>query len=265
MDCETLTDRNLLGSSKLIRGATWTFLILLLLSLYGRWLMEATPEPLHLAWWILGPFLMLTDFLNLTLYSQFWFFIFWVTGLSLCGLHWLWGRKGWRSRVVSISILGVVLAAPLAVTQMYDQYQLRSVKLAQGYELVWLTEPEGRFASAFKSAQREHDVKGCSFQLHGWSRDNLLFFSSECSNNLWTYSPQSGGKPQSSQHLPTGPGSLTAVTFTKHTRSSGKDGLWVTKVVGESLSPDGRSRAAVIQDSFYGPFDIIVMQQSAPE
>ena len=61
---------------------------------------------------------------------------------------------------------------------MYGPYSLRSVRVAQEYELNWLTQPEGKFASAFKSAQREHDVYGCRYLLHGWGRDNRLYYGS---------------------------------------------------------------------------------------
>ena len=42
-------------------------------------------------------------------------------------------------------------------------------------------------------------------------------------------------------------------------RHSGQGGLWVTQVVEESESKDGRTKAFVVQDSFYGPYDVLIM------
>ena len=265
MICAILINNKLLANGRLYRGALWTFLALLLLSVYGRWLIDATPEPLRPAWWIFGPFILLTDILNPVFFDRMWFFLFCICGLSMCVLFWDAGRGGWRLRAVSATFLSLIIAAPFAVMFMYGPYSLRSVSVAQKYELNWLTQPEGRFASAFKTAQREHDVNGCEYLLHGWSPDNRLYYGSDCGNALWMYDPQTGEKPRRLQHLPVDSGSLTAVTATGNFRVSGQDGLsasWVTEV---SLSPDGRSRAAVIQDSFYGPFDLIVMHRSVPE
>ena len=265
MICAILMSKKLLTGGRVHRGALWTFLVLLLLSVYGRWLVDATPEPLRPAWWVFGPFILLTDFLNPVFFDRFWFFIFCICGLAMCVLFWVLGRGGWKIRTVSAAILASIIAAPFAVMFMYGPYSLRTVRVARGFELIWLTQPQGRFASAFKTAQREHDVNGCEYLLHGWGPDNRLYYGSDCGNALWMYDPQTGEKPRRLQHLPVDSRSLTAVTATGNFRVSGQDGLsasWVTEV---SLSPDGRSRAAVIQDSFYGPFDLIVMHRSVPE
>ena len=265
MICAILINKKLLAGGRLHRGAIWTFLALLLLSVYGKWLVDATPETLRPAWWIFGPFLLLTDFLNPVFFDRVWFFLFCICGLIMCVLFWVTGRGRWIVRAVSASFLGLVIAAPVAVMFMYGPYSLRTVRVARGYELIWLTQPQGRFASAFKTAQREHDVNGCEYLLHGWSPDNRLYYGSDCGNALWMYDPQTGEKPRRLQHLPVDSGSLTAVTATGNFRPSGQDGLSATWVTEVSLSPDGRSRAAVIQDSFYGPFDLIVMHRSVPE
>ena len=265
MICAILINNKLLANGRLYRGAIWTFLALLVLSVYGRWLIDATPEPLRPAWWIFGPFILLTDILNPVFFDRMWFFLFCICGLSMCVLFWDTGRGGWRLRAVSAAFLGLIIAAPFAVMFMYGPYSLRSVSVAQKYELNWLTQPEGKFASAFKSAQREHDVLGCRYLLRGWSSDNRLYYGSDCGNGLWMYDPQSGKKPRRIQHLPVDSGSLTTVNPTDHSRPSGKDGLWATKVVEDSMSPDGRFRAAVIQDIFYGPFEVLVMHRAAPE
>ena len=234
----------------------WSALALLLLSLYGRWLIDATPGALRPAWYVFGPFLWLTDFLNLVLFSQFWFFFLCTVGLSVCGLLMFWG--GWRARIVSALILGLVLAAPFAITQIYGQYTLRTVVSAPGYEINWLTQPKGRFSSAFKSAQREHDVTGCRYRIHGWSKNNRLYFGSHCRNDMWMYDAQERGNPRRIQRLPRGFEPVSAVK-TWQVRHSGQGGLSVTKVVEESESKDGRTKAFVVQDSFYGPFDVLIM------
>ena len=45
----------------------------------------------------------------------------------------------------------------------------------------------------------------------------------------------------------------------------GQSGLSVTRIVEESDSTDGNFEAFVIQDSFYGPFDVLVMRRNAPD
>ena len=238
----------------------WSALALLMLSLYGRWLIEATPGALRPAWYVFGPFLLLTEFLNLVLFSQFWFFFLCAVGLSVCGIILFWG--GWRARTVSSLILGLVLAAPFAITQIYGQYTLRTVASARGYEIDWLTQPEGNFSSAFKTAQREHDVHGCRYRIHGWSKNNRLYFGSRCMNDLWMYDAQKKEDPQRIQRLPRGFEPVSAVK-TWQVRPSGQGGLWVTHVVEESESKNGRTKAFVVQDSFYGPYDVLLMWREA--
>ena len=168
-------------------------------------------------------------------------------------------------RAFSASAARIIVAAPFAVMIMYGPYSLRTVRVANGYELTWLTQPQGRFASAFKTAQREHDVRVCKFLLKGWGPDNRIYYGSNCGTGLWMYDPKTGEKPLRLQHLPVDSESLTAVRITGHFRPSGQDGLSATRVTETSLSPDGLSLAAVIQDSFYGPFDLIVMHRSLPD
>ena len=57
-------NKYLTGDRRLVRGAVWFLLFLLLLSVYGRWLISETPEQLRSVWTVLGPFVLLTDFLN---------------------------------------------------------------------------------------------------------------------------------------------------------------------------------------------------------
>ena len=261
MICVILMSKKLFTGGKLYCGALWVFLVLLLLSVYGRWLVDATPKTLLPAWWIFGPFIVLTDFLSPVFIDRFWFLVFCICGLAVCVLFWVLGRGGWRIRVVSAAILAAIMAAPFAVLFMYAPYSLRTVRVSSGYELIWLTQPQSRFDSAFKTAQREHDVHGCEYLLHGWGPDNRLYYGSDCGNTLWMYDPQTGEKPRRIQSLPLNSEFLTPVTATGNTRPSGKNGIWATWVAETSLSPDGRSRAAVIQDSFYGPFDLIVMHR----
>ena len=118
MICAILINNKLLANGRLYRGAIWTFLALLLLSVYGRWLIDATPEPLRPAWWIFGPFILLTDILNPVFFDRMWFFLFCICGLSMCVLFWDAGRGGWRLRAVSATFLGMIIAAPFAVMLM---------------------------------------------------------------------------------------------------------------------------------------------------
>ena len=263
MICAILINKKLLAGGRLHRGAIWTFLALLLLSVYGKWLVDATPETLRPAWWIFGPFILLTDFLNPVFFDRFWFFIFCACGLAMCVLFWVLGRGGWKIQAVSAAILASIIAAPFAVLFMYGPYSLRTVRVARGYELSWLTEPEGNFASAFKSAQREHDVFGCKYRLHGWGPDSRLYFGSKCRKDLWMYDPHVDKKPRRIQRLPFESGSLTEVTPSGHSRPMGDGGLAVSRVIEDSISLEGKFRAFVIQDSFYGPYDVLVMQPAA--
>ena len=251
------------GNRRLVRGAVWFLLFLLLLSVYGRWLIAGTPEQLRPIWNALGPLVLLTDFLNPAFSGRFLFFLLCTVGLAACGLFWIAERRARIGQVIPLAILGALLASPFAVTQMYGPYTLRSVDVVQGYELNWLTQPQGYFASAFKSAQRAHDIDGCRYRLHGWGGDNRFYYGSECGNDLWLYDPQSGDGPQRIKMLP---GAFSAATEISATlaRPRGEDTLWVTRIVEEATSADGMFRAAVIQDSFYGPFDVIVMRRADP-
>ncbi len=260
MICAILMRKQLFTGGRLHRGALWTFLILLLLSVYGRWLVDATPVPLRNAWLVFGPFIMLTDFLNPVFFDRFWFFVFCICGLAMCVLFWVLGRGGWKIRAVSAAILASIIAAPFAVSSMYGPYSLRTVRVAGGYELSWLTQPQSPFASAFKTAQREHDVNGCEYLLHGWGLDSRLYFGSKCRKDLWMYDPQVDMKPRRIQRLPIESGSLTEVFPSGNSRPLGDGGLSVSRVVEDSISPEGKFRAFVIQDSLYGPYDVLVMQ-----
>lgn len=147
---------------------------------------------------------------------------------------------------------------------MHEPYKLRSVSAAPVYELNRLTQPDGVFASAFKSTQREHDVVGCKYRLHGWSGDQRLYYGSDGRNDPWMYDPQSGEKPHRTQRLPVDPG-ISSTVSTADIRPTGKDGLWVSRVVEESTSADSMITAYVIQDSFYGPYDVIVLRRTGSE
>ena len=251
------------GGRRLLRGGVWVFLLLFLLSVYGRWLINGTPELVRPVWTALGPLVLLTDFLRLAFYDLFWFVVLWAFGLIVCTLFWVAGRRARIARIASGAIAVALLAAPFAVPSMYGPYTLRSVDVVQGYELNLLTQPQGYFASAFKSAQREHDIVGCKVRLHGWSGENQLYYGSDCRNDLWRYDPLSRNGPQRIELLPTDFAPSTGISATQ-VRTHGGDSLWVTRIVEESLSPDGMFRAAVIQDSFYGPFDVIVMKPADP-
>ena len=259
----TPLNRWLSGDRRLVRGAVWFLLFLLLLSVYGRWLIAETPEQLRPIWTVLGPLVLLTDFLNPAFSGRFLFFLLCTVGLIACGLFWNAARRARKGQVIPLAILGALLVAPFAVTQMYAPYTLRSVDVVQGYELDWLTQPQGYFASAFKSAQRAHDINGCKYRLHGWSGDNRLYYGSECGNDLWLYNPLSSDGPQRIDLLPTGFAAATEISA-RLARARGEDTLWVTRIVEDSTSADGMFSAAVIQDSFYGPFDVIVMRRADP-
>ena len=110
----------------------------------------------------------------------------------------------------------------------------------------------------------EHDVHGCKYKLHGWSNDHRLYFGSNCSNDLWMYDPQKGETRRKIQRLPH---NFEPVSLVKsyQSRPMGQSGLSVTRIVEESDSMDGQYEAFVIQDSFYGPFDVLVMRRSTPD
>lgn len=259
---EPKINRGSLNRNWFARFGMWSALALLLLSLYGKWLIAATPEPLQPAWYLFGPFILLTDFLNVVLFSQVWFFSLCSAGLIVCGLLWFWGGR--RARAVSASILALVLVAPFALAQIYGQYSLRTVEASRGYVLDWLTQPEGNFASAFRSAQREHDVTGCKYRLHGWTTDHRLYFGSSCVNDLWMYDPQKSELPGRVNRLPSDFEPASSLkSYWSH--PMGQSGLLVTRIVEESKSTDGRYKAFVVQDSFYGPYDVLVMRQIAPD
>ena len=77
------------------------------------------------------------------------------------------------------------------------------------------------------------------------------------------YDPRVDMKPRRIQRLPFELGSLTEVTPSGNSRVMGDGGLAVSRVVEDSISREGKFRAFVIQDSLYGPYDVLVMQPAA--
>lgn len=235
---------------------------LFLLSVYGRWLILVTPESLQSLWWVLGPFVLLTDFLNPAFLSPLWFFMLYGVVLLLLTIVLVRNTIGFKTRVVTITNLFLVLLAPLALLRLYEPYQL-AAKAKPGYTMQWLTEPENQFASAFKSAQRLYEKEGCQYTLYGWSTANELFYGSNCDGNFWQYNPQTQRKPVRAAEIPNAVVAQSTVTrWTSNVGPSSPGGFQEFVITQEkSTSPNGRMEAAIIQNTFYGPYDIVILIQ----
>lgn len=61
--------------------------------------------------------------------------------------------------------------------------------------MLWLTEPQRPFASAFKQAQRIHEKHGCTYYLLGWTEDEVLYYRSACDGRLWAFDPATDHAP----------------------------------------------------------------------
>lgn len=237
--------------------------LLFLLAVYGRWLIAITPESLQSIWLALGPFRLLTDFLNPVFVGPLWFFTLYGVILSSLVLVFMRSTVSFRSKLVLIPSLLLILLAPLAVLWLYEPYQL-TVQVKPGYTMQWLTEPQNYFASVFKSAQRLYENQGCHYTLYGWSTANELYYGSDCEPNFWQYNPQMRSEPQPVMAIPSSVPEQSVVTrWTSNVGPSAPHGFQEFVITHEkSTSPDGQMEAAIIQNGFYGPFDIVILTRA---
>ncbi|MFW5942126.1 MAG: hypothetical protein ACOCXI_10015 [Chloroflexota bacterium] len=175
------------------------------------------------------------------------------------------------SRPVRHYLLGGILltAAPLLLPPLYGDYTL-PVGAREGYHMLWLTEPQRPFASAFKQAQRIHEKHGCTYYLLGWTEDEVLYYRSACDGRLWAFDPATDHAPYVvSGHPPAVAGSSVVGV-----NADGVGGYYPAHPAGfpphatnhaityqRAISPQGRWVAAAIKN-YYGPRDVVVLSRS---
>lgn len=175
-------------------------------------------------------------------------------------------RNKSRLIVIILSVCGLLITVPFAVMRIYEPFTL-SVQEKNGYEMNWLTQPKNQLASSLKTAQNAFDITGCRHALHGWSADNKLYYGSNCQNDLWLYDPLTSQEPQRISELPDDFESETKIVqWDKPTGPRPPKGIRNFTITFEkSTSPDNRMEAAIIQEQFYGPLDVIVMHHLVPQ
>lgn len=209
------------------------------------------------------------DFLNPMFYSP----RFMVGGIAvgvmigLAALRWGSGSRVLRS-ALAVGI-AAMLVFPLLLPVLYAPYAPYA-QPADGYEMVWITQPDNAWMSAFKTAQRRHDAHGCTYSLHGWSSDAVLYYGSSCEAGVWRYDPAANSEPQWISALPDGV-ALSEVDSGVHHPSGGIS--YPTPPIGFSLAtrfdfityevarlPEHGLTAVAIMN-WYGPRDVVILSQ----
>ncbi|MBN1579719.1 MAG: hypothetical protein JXA89_03380 [Anaerolineae bacterium] len=244
-------------------GATLAAL-LLLLCIYGRWLIHTIPDPFAQVFRpLLSPFGLLTDFMNPVFPSPAYFFTLGTLCLALIVAALVRGKPKLVARIGFGAGILAILIAPLMVLVMYDPYRPYA-KPAEGYEMQWITQPPNRFLSAFKSAQRAHEKHGCRYTLHGWDQDNVLYYGSDCDRKLWRYDPADQDAPRPVSALPSGMQTDATVQRIKNNiypdplDGFDRSTIYHFITTETAASPDGKFAAAAIQN-MYGPGDVVVL------
>ncbi len=271
--------RNRSGPSTKLAVLMWVLFLPLVLGVYGDWFLnnvvETMPLWLERSLSLLGP-LLAVFFLIPTLVffaGQTSFLVFWGVGLVLCILLWVFAQRGRVARAVSFVPLALIAVAPLAVPAMYGRYDALEVYEAPpAYGTEWLTQPQSFLEGAIRRAQYElDDFHGrCQYRLLGWSGENELYYFTEdqpwgsCNGgDYWMYDAAGGGRPQ---RIEGPPGDFVASTAVSPgpAHPSGDTSIvgWRGRLVEESVSPDGRMRAAVIQDWSPFHFEVVVLRRT---
>ncbi len=267
--------------STFLKILMWVLFLPLILGVYGDWVLQNYVETMPL--WlerilsILGPLLAILFLIPKLVFfaGQSSFLVFWGVGLALCILLWVFAQRGRVARAVSSVPLALIAVAPLAVPAMYGRYEALEVYEAPpGYEAVWLSQPQSSLEGAIRRAQYElDDFHGrCQYRLLGWSGENVLYYFTEhapwaaCNGgDFWKYDAAGGGRPQ---RIEGPPGDFEASTEVsagpKHPSGDTSIVGWRGRLVEESVSPDGRMRAAVIQDWSPFHFEVVVLRRSDP-
>ena len=186
-----------------------------------------------------------------------------ILGMGTISAALKWGRSGRGVRL--LLLLGLLAILLYAFVSPYQP----AVVAAEGYEMKWLTQP-GLFGSVAKRAARFTEMRPCSYELLGWSEDDVLYYEATCRAEdpaLWAYTP--GLEAKRVDAIP-----LTLnrdVVFTKEAL----DWVYAGAVRPENAEPmvrelavrhheallsgDGRS-LALIARHVYGPEDVLVLQ-----
>ncbi len=273
------------GLAAILRGIMWLLFVLLLLGIYGDWLLQALDAPMTGIGGIIVTFVapLLYVFVlapALLFYTgQISFLVFWCVGLLTCTWLWLVSQSRWSVRAVSVVPLGLLLFAPIAVTGMYGHAPLPSHGLGPGGEVIWLSRPRGSLGLAIRRARYELDTYHYDdeYKLHGWSEGGRLYFSSFGPfgrRTLWAYDPAVGGRARRTGSLPDGfvPATEVSQLNLRHPSSrlrprqpigQGKT-FWNPRAIEESSSPDGRMRALVINDASVLHYEVVVVRRIDP-
>lgn len=256
------------------RVVMWALLTQLPMGIYGDWLNYIPPLPFEIPAQLLTLFI-LPFFMGFMLTEVFYgsylgFFWLWAFGVLVSAFVWRNTRLWWGERIISFGLLILLMAGPYVVPLMYDPYtrlvhqEYFETYLGKdsGEELNWLTEPEGALGGAIRRAQPRLDIYGCIYKLHGWSKDNRLYYDTGgaatyglqfCSAQVWRYDPNSSSEPQLIWWLPADFESASQIVDgppfeeKEDTPPGGGVFAWPKRIVEESTSPDGTMSAAVIQ------------------
>lgn len=252
--------------SGLLPITAFALLTLLLVSIYGFGLAHAVPRQLPGALEIfLVPFVIPALFSPLFA-GPGWFFA--LLGLAL--LLAVVTLRVWRGPRLVRALLAVgtllLIAAPLLLPLLYGRYTL-AVEPREGVQMFWLTEPNGLFASAFKSAQRVHERAGCDYELLGWGEGEVLYYEAVCDGQVWAFDPAADDAPRRVVDSPvvldyaTMEGAVPRGTVRVYPSSPegfppGARNHVIT--YQKSVSPQGTWEAAAIMN-YYGPRDVVVL------
>jgi hypothetical protein len=245
--------------------ASLILITFLLASIYGSGLVHAVPRPLDG-----GLSLFLAPLAILMLFSPLfasttWFFALLALALLLVTISLVKARPPRLVRLYLASGTIFLLAAPLLLPVVYGEYDL-AVTAEEGYEMFWLTQPEGRFANAFKNAQRVHERYGCTYHLLGWSEDEVLYYEAACEGRVWAFAPATDRAPRTATTVPAGVdrarvrGRDSVNTYPPHPSGFPRDAFNHVLTYETALSPGGKWQAAAIKN-YYGPRDVVVLSR----
>jgi hypothetical protein len=236
-------------SPRLVTLAAIGSVVLLLLLLYDK-------ELLHVG------------FLNPLYWHPYVLAAGYIGALALVAAALLFNRPGLLARSCMLTGSALALAFPLLLPFFYNNFQLYA-QPAPGYEMQWVTQPGNRFTSAFKSAEREHEARGCTYTLYGWSAGNVLYYGSDCQLGFERYDPV---RKDGSQLVWSVPNAVKNSSRVDRTVDSVGQGLaaghspefslfteYPVPVLERATSSDGQWVAATIAE-FYGPEDIVILR-----
>jgi hypothetical protein len=205
-------------------------------------------------------------FWNPVFHSQRALILSYLLCLSLVVLTLVRGRAGSFAKAFVLTCTAVALAFPFVSPRLHRRHELYA-QAAPGFGLQRVT-GDGRISNALKSIQREHESSWCTYRLHGWTRDNVLYYESSCQPGYRQYDPTTG-QTRWVVSIPKGLRNSSPVDEDVADVGQGFDpaGLrgfdastrYPVRVYERVRSPNGQWLAAAIRE-YYGPHDIVVLR-----